>query len=79
MPLYDFFNSETGEEFEKMMPWADMKQYLLDNPHIQQRFYKSAGLGYSMESWVNKRLPQDYRRKLEKIKKENKGSTVNDR
>ena len=34
MPLYQFKNNETGEEFTKMMKYDDMKSYVEENPHI---------------------------------------------
>jgi len=35
MPLYDFINTETGEQFTKMLKLAERDAYLADNPHIQ--------------------------------------------
>lgn len=37
MPLYQFINTETGEEFEKLLSFSSREQYLLDNPHIKQQ------------------------------------------
>lgn len=34
MPLYDFMNNETGEQFTAMMSIAAKEQFLTDNPHI---------------------------------------------
>ena len=34
MPLYDFKNTQTGEEFEKFMSIASKEEYLKENPHI---------------------------------------------
>jgi hypothetical protein len=36
MPIYNFRNKETGEEFEKLMSISAREQYLLDNPHIEK-------------------------------------------
>jgi hypothetical protein len=37
MPLYDFINMETGEQFSKILKISDREIYLADNPHIQQQ------------------------------------------
>lgn len=80
MPLYPFINEETGESFEEFMSYDDMKEKTKEGSPFRIDYSQMGGnIGYSMESFVNKRLPQDYRNKLSKIKKENKGSTVNDR
>lgn len=36
MPIYDFVNKETGEEFSEMMSMSQRESYLADNPNIQQ-------------------------------------------
>jgi|TARA_R110000744_G_scaffold211720_1_gene330849 hypothetical protein len=36
MPIYTFYNSETEEEWDDMMPNDEREEYLKDNPHISQ-------------------------------------------
>ena len=36
MPIYDFVNKETGEEFSEMMSMSQRESYLAENPNIQQ-------------------------------------------
>jgi hypothetical protein len=38
MPLYDFYNPETDEQWEAKMSYEEMKQFVADNPHLQQVF-----------------------------------------
>ena len=34
MPLYEFVNTETLEQWDEFMSYDDMKQFLASNPHI---------------------------------------------
>lgn len=36
MPMYQFENTETGEQFTEMMSWEDSKVYLEENPHLKR-------------------------------------------
>ena len=36
MPLFDFLNTETNEEFEKFISNADKEVFLEENPQIKQ-------------------------------------------
>ena len=36
MPLYDFENTDTGEQFEEMMSWSALQAYLHECPHLKQ-------------------------------------------
>lgn len=35
MPIYEFMDSSTGEQFTKMMSYSDRQQYLIDNPELK--------------------------------------------
>lgn len=35
MPTYTFIDTNTGEQFDKLLKIADREQFLIDNPHIQ--------------------------------------------
>ena len=35
MPIYDFIDTNTGEQFTKMLKLAERETYLAENPHIQ--------------------------------------------
>lgn len=36
MPIYDFKDTKTGEEFSDMMSMSQRESFLAENPHIQQ-------------------------------------------
>ena len=36
MPIYSFRNKDTGEEFEEMMSFSSLEQYLEENPTIEK-------------------------------------------
>jgi hypothetical protein len=36
MPTYDFENTETGEQFEKLISISGKEDYLKENPNIKQ-------------------------------------------
>ena len=36
MPLYDFIDTETGEEFELMLKIAEREEFLKDNPNTTE-------------------------------------------
>lgn len=38
MPVYSFEDQDTGEEFELTMSYEEMKQFLEDNPKVNQTF-----------------------------------------
>ena len=37
MPLYDFVDTKTGEQFEMLLKLAEREKFLTDNPHIKQK------------------------------------------
>jgi len=37
MPLYDFVDTETGEEFELLLKLSEREEFLKDNPNIKQK------------------------------------------
>lgn len=38
MPVYSFEDTESGEEFELTMSYEELKQFLEDNPKVNQTF-----------------------------------------
>ena len=36
MPLYEFYNTETGDQWEDKMSYDDYKTFLSENPHINR-------------------------------------------
>jgi hypothetical protein len=37
MPTYDFINTETGEQFSKLLKFSERDSFLEENPHIKQQ------------------------------------------
>ena len=77
MPLYSFRDTATNEEFELTMFMSEREPYLEANPHIVQTVTKvslarGSGIGDSNKP------SKDFRNLLTKIKKEHRGSTIND-
>ena len=44
MPLYDFLNTETGEQFSEILSISGREDYLKENPHIKQLHLSAPGL-----------------------------------
>jgi hypothetical protein len=44
MPIYSFKDTETGEEFDKMLKLAERESFLEDNPNLKQIITGSAPL-----------------------------------
>lgn len=42
MPIYEYHNPETGETWDELWSYESHKQFLADNPEIQQNFYAPA-------------------------------------
>lgn len=43
LPLYDFLNTETGEQFTKMLKLAERETFLAENPHIRTQILSAPG------------------------------------
>lgn len=65
MPTYRFLNKDTNEEFNEFMSISECKQYLIDNPHLEQMVYGFPAIGYST---VTKKPDSGFRDVLKKIK-----------
>lgn len=43
MPVYSFHDTETDDEFELTMSYDELKQFLVDNPKVNQTFRINLG------------------------------------
>lgn len=43
MPVYSFHDTETDDEFELTMSYDELKQFLVDNPKVNQTFRMNLG------------------------------------
>lgn len=44
MPIYSIRNKKTGEEWEEMMSWSSLQEYLEANPNLESIITKAPGL-----------------------------------
>ena len=77
MPLYDFIDTKTGEQFSKLFKYSDKQSYLSENPHIQQQILGAP----SMVSGVNHNSKQDsgWKENLSRIAAAHPNSTLADK
>ena len=68
MPLYDFVNTKTGEEFEKLISISDKEIYLKNNPDIQQTFTKVPGIIRGKEGAMLKKAGDGWKEVQDRIK-----------
>jgi hypothetical protein len=75
MPTYTFVNTETGKSWEQPMSNTDREHLLEQNPHIRQTFDYAPAIVSGVDGL---RKPDNtFRDILGRIKRNNRGSTVN--
>lgn len=68
MPTYQFFNTETDEEFEVLMKISEREEYLKNNPHIQPVLTAPALVsGVSTSNSRTGRVPSGFNEVLSKV------------
>jgi predicted nucleic acid-binding Zn ribbon protein len=73
MPIYDFLNTETGEEFEMVLSISGREEYLKNNPYIQQIIGATATVsGVSIKG----KVPDGFKEVLSKVSESHKASSV---
>lgn len=77
MPTYSILDRDTGDEFEIIMKYSELVEYLEQNPQKQQIFTKFPGIVDSVRLGI-KRPDDNFRDVLKKAKKAHLHSTVND-
>jgi hypothetical protein len=75
MPIYNFRNKETGEEFEKLMSISAREQYLLDNPHIEKMLSGAPVMMDPVRAGV-KKVDSGFKEVLHKIHERTPGSRL---
>jgi hypothetical protein len=76
MPTYEFYDTETGEVFEKLMKISEKEQFLKDNPHVESIISAAAIVGGVS---VKDKVPDGFKEVLSKISENHKGSNVAER
>ena len=77
MPTYDFYNTETGEEFEQFMSIAAREEFLKANPHIQQVHLGAMSIVSGVS--ITGKVPDGFKEVLAKVSENHKQSTVANR
>jgi hypothetical protein len=75
MPLYTFYNKQTGEVFDELLSMSAKEQFLLDNPMIES--YIMAPAIVSGVSLTNK-IPSGFKEVLSKVAEKHPNSAVAD-
>ena len=76
MPLYEFLDTKTNEQFEVMMRISEREEFLSNNPHIQP--VVSAPNIVSGVSLTGK-VPDGFKEVLSKVAEKHPNSSVADR
>lgn len=76
MPYYTFLDSKTNEQYTVEMKIAERDDFLEKNPHIEQLIVSAPAMLDSHRLGVTK-VPSDFNNLMKKIKKANRGSTIN--
>ena len=76
MPTYDFYNTETGEEFSALMKISEREEFLKANPHIQQVLGATATVGGVS---ITGKVPDGFKEVLAKVSENHKQSAVANR
>ena len=80
MPTYEFLNSETGEEFERLMSISAREDYLKENPHIVPVISAPTIVsGVSTSNSKQGKVPDGFKEVLSKVAEAHPTSTVADR
>ena len=80
MPTYEFLNSETGEEFERLMSISAREDYLKENPHIVPVISAPTIVsGVSTSNSRQGKVPSGFNEVLSKVAEAHPTSTVGQR
>lgn len=77
MPLYDFIDTTTGEQFTKMLKLAEREQYLADNPHIQTQILSAPGFARNSSGGIKN--DEGWKENLARIAEHHPGSALADK
>jgi hypothetical protein len=80
VPTYEFLNTETGEEFERLMSISAREEYLKENPNITPIISApSIVSGVSTSNSKEGKVPNGFKEVLSKVAEAHPTSTVGDR
>lgn len=77
MPIYSMRDTQTHDEFEVNMKYSELKEYLEENPNLQQIFNKFPATADPIR--LGRQKPDNgFREVLQKGKEAHKYNTIND-
>ena len=74
MPTYDFYNTETGDTFEKLLSISAKEEYLKENSHIQQVHLGAMSIVSGVS--ITGKVPDGFKEVLSKVSESHKQSSV---
>lgn len=76
MPIYNFRNKETGEEYEKFLSISAREDYLKENPNVETMISGAPGFSDPFRLGIRK-ADASFRDLLGNIKRQHLRSTIN--
>jgi hypothetical protein len=78
LPTYNFIDTETGEELEKIMSWSQREEFLKENPQLEVIIFAPA-LVSSRGGTNDQKAGDGWKEVLSKVAEKHPGSAVAER
>jgi hypothetical protein len=78
MPTYNFIDTETGEEIEKIMSWTQREEFLKENPQLEV-IITAPAIVSSRGGTNDQKAGDGWREVLSKVAEKHPGSAVGER
>ena len=79
MPIYDFIDTKTNEEFTDMMSIAEMETFMLENPHIKKAWNKAPALTGDHIMGVGPKTDMGFNENMQRISAAHPNSALADK
>lgn len=76
MPMYEFFNEETGDHWEEMMSYDAMKTFMAENPVVRQIY--ALNMAHAPGSDGGGKVPDNFKEVMSKIAENNPNTPLAD-
>jgi predicted nucleic acid-binding Zn ribbon protein len=70
MPTYEFIDTETGEEFDRIMSWTAREEYLRENSNIKP-LLSAPSIVTGVSGTSSTRVPDGFKEVLSKVAEKN--------
>jgi hypothetical protein len=74
MPIYEFYNPETEEQWETKMSYEEMKQFVADNPQLHQIFQMN--FAHASGSDGGGKVPDHFKEVMSRVAEQNPNTPV---